>query len=274
MSEFYIRPPDSETADGPFSLEQLRDLADSGVLQSDTLFFREGMDDFSPFADDGELWDSLQPQKKAPLKLRSKQKDESADPETAEKQRKKAVPAPTPSPTDESGDIDRMLASAEGKTAQTRHIRKLGKSRERAVAVLLPGLVLMLLASVACVIQPYWEPLRSMVQSADYSFDLLFSNWILALALLDFFLAIGIGLGQTGLFPFLRLRAGIGIGFFLFIFYSRQDWDALAAITALQSGMVGATLCTRFATTALMVLIGLAGGGFLIWLTWFEEIAL
>lgn len=274
MSEFHIRPPDSELTDGPFTFEQLRDLAQSGVLKPETLFFREGMDDFAPFADNGELWSSLQPRKSVPLKLRGKQTEEAGASETAGKQRKKRAPSPAPSPMDESDNVHRMLAAAEGETAQTRHTRKVRKSRERAVTVLMPGVVLMLLISVACIIQPYWEPLRSMVRSGDYSFDLLFSNWILALALIDLFLAIAIGLGQTGFFPLLRLRAAIGIGFFLFIFYSRQNWEALAAITALQSGMVGATLCSRFSTTTLMVLIGLGGGGFLVWLTWFEGLAL
>ncbi|MFP4351854.1 MAG: GYF domain-containing protein [Puniceicoccaceae bacterium] len=272
MSQFHIRPPDSETADGPFTFEQLKDLAESGVLKPDTLYLREGMDDFAPFSGNEELWNSLQPPKKAPLKLRPRRGEEPAATETAGKQRKHQPPAP--SPTDESGDVGRMLAAAEGETDETRHIRKLRRSRQRAVAVLMPGLVLMLLGSVACLIQPHWEPLRSMVESGEYSFDLLFSNWILALALVDLFLAIAIGLGQTGLFPFLRLRAAVGIGFFLFIFYSRQEWDALAAITALQTGMIGATLCSRFTTTTLMVLTGLAGGGFLVWLTWFKGIAL
>ena len=153
-------------------------------------------------------------------------------------------------------------------------MQRLRKSRAGALAILLPGLVLMLFASVAVVVRPQWEEIYGMIRSADYSFDLLLGNWILLFAIVDFALAIGIGLGQTALFGLLRFRAGFGLGFFLFLFYSRQEWEALAAVEALQLGMIGATLCARFFSTLLFVLLGLAGGGFLVWLAWFGGLSL
>mgnify|MGYP006268944709 CR=1 FL=1 len=277
MSDYYVRSPEAEQADGPFSLEQLRELADSGILRPETLVYSEGMEDFVAFSERPELWESIRGPAKPSLRLKRKPV-EGAEPgegaETAGPTKKKKAAPPSADEGGESGDIGRMLAAAEGKTEQTRYVQRLRKSRERAVAILLPGLVLMLFASVAVVVRPQWEEIYGMIRSADYSFDLLLGNWILLFAIVDFALAIGIGLGQTALFGLLRFRAGFGLGFFLFLFYSRQEWEALAAVEALQLGMIGATLCARFFSTLLFVLLGLAGGGFLVWLAWFGGLSL
>lgn len=287
--QYFVRAPESETADGPFSLGQLRELADSKVITGSTLYFYEGMEDFAPIESNPALWGEIKPAAKPALKLRSANKPKAPPPEDtvaseetsveSGKRKKEKVPSkseaaePQASPYDESGDVDRMLAAAEGKTEQTRHVQRLKKSRERAVAVLLPGIVLSLLMGISVIVQPYWETIYGMFQSGDYSLDFLLENWIFFFAIVDLFLAIGIGLGQTGLFPLLRLRAGIGLGFFFYLFYSRMEWEAMGAMSALQIGLLGATLCTRFATTAFFSLLALGGAGVMIWLAWFQGIA-
>lgn len=294
MEEYYLRAPGTETEDGPFTVEQLRELADSEVIKPETLVRPVGETEFAPMSEEGELWESIRPKPKAALKLKKPtppslppsnkgKKPATAGTATAGAagaaavsgsagKKKKNEPAP-PSPMDESGDVDRFLSAAEGKTEKTRHIQRLKKSRARAVALLLPTVVFSLLMLVAIVVQPSWEAIFEMFKSGDYTFSILTENWILLFAIVDLVLAIGIGLGQTSLFPFLRLRAAIGIGFFLFLFYSRQEWLAAGAMTALQTGLLFATVCVRLYTTLVFSILAFGGGAAMIWLVWFKGIA-
>ncbi len=283
MSKYYVRAPGAESADGPFSVEQLRELASSDLVKPETLFKSDEMDEFVSIGDQPDLWEQIKAKPGPGLKLRKKEDpsagtgpSETESPAGKKQPKKKTTPTPAapPPPTSESGNVDEMLAAAEGKTAQTRHIQSLRKSRDRAVALLLPGVVLMLLLSIGGIVQPVWEQIYDMFQSGEYSISILFDNWTLAFAIVDLVLAIGIGLGQTALFPLLRFRAALGIGFFAYLFYSRGDPGAIAALSALQLGMICSTLCTRFGTTFLSVVLGLAGGGTFIWLAWFRGIPL
>lgn len=275
MSEYLVRAPGSENTDGPFSVDQLKELVTAELVTPETLYKTEDMEDFLPIGDQSDLWGQIKAQPKVGLKL--KKKESKPDPEAeGAKPTKKKTPeaAPPPSPTDESSNIDVMLAAAEGKTAQTKHVQKLKKSRERAVTLLLPGIVLMLFLSIGGLIQPVWEQVFEMFKSGEYSVDILFNHKTLLFVIADLFLAIGIGLGQTGLFPLLRFRAALGLGFFAYVFYSRGDPLAVAALTGLQFGMLSSTLCTRLGSTFIMVAIGLGGGGVLIWLAWFKGMPL
>ncbi len=277
MSKYHIKAPDSEHVEGPFSVDQLRELSSAGILGRETLIRQGGSGGFSPLGDDPALWDEVRERPKSTLKLRKPEPPQVPKPGKSAKgtmmKKNRAAPAAV-APSEGAGDVNDMLAAAEGKTEQTRHIQRLRKSRQRAVSLLLPGLVLMLLGSVAFVVHPEWSAIVDMFKSADYSFDILLSNWILLFAITDLILAIGIGLGQAGLFPLLRFRAGLGLGFFTYLFYSRGEPEALVAAAALQAGMFGATICTRLGTTALFVLLGVGGAGYLIWLSWFQGIPL
>lgn len=285
MKTYLVRSPQSENADGPFSLEQLRDLADSGVLTIHSLYNHDGMDGFEPFSENTALWDEIKPAVKASLKLKPKstlkpssaKTMQSAEAPTAEsaKTARKTQPEKeeaAPSPYEESADVSQMLAAAEGNTSQTKHVKKLKKSIHRAATLILPCLVLGLMMSVATIVQPYWEVIFGMFKTGNYSLSFLLENWIILFAIADLLLLIGIGLGQTGLFPLLRLRCAIGLGFFFFLFYSRQEWLAVGAMSLLQAAMIFATLCTRFASTLLYCTLALAGGGAMIWLVWFKGI--
>lgn len=275
MEEYYIRKPDSEQADGPFTESQLSELVASEIIQQDTLYYGDGMEDFVPFHTNPDLWEKLKPKPKTALKLRrapAPEPHEEAPTKKSTPEPKKIVnPAPPSSPMDESGNVDKMLAAAEGKTSETKHVQNLKKSRARAVTLLLPAIVLGLLMLCAIIVYPYRETVFNMFRTGDYSFEVLTKNWILFFAVADFILAVGIGLGQTSLFPILRFRCGVGIGFFLFLFYSQHDLPAACAMTALQCGMLCATLCIRFIPTLFFSLLTLAGGGYMIWSTWLQE---
>jgi len=293
MEEYYVKAPETENEDGPFTLDQLKELVESGLLTPASLVRASTEAEFLTLSENPALWDAIKPVPKPALKLRSRSTSSDGNPDsspanaaenaTSEKTQQKSTPAAKapakkqtspPSPYEESKDITRMLSAAEGKTEQTRHIQRLKKSRARAVGLLLPSLVFTLLMSVAIIVQPSWQAIFEMFKSGNYSLEILTGNWLLLFAIADLFLAIGIGLGQTGLFSLMRLRCGIGIGFFLFLFYSRQEWAAAGAITAMQLGLIGATLCIRLSTTLFFSLLALGGGATMIWLVWFKGIVL
>jgi len=275
---YFVKSNETDEKEGPFKLNQLKELVESEYLSKQSLFQSEEMEEFRSFADETILWNKIKPQEKVALKMRNAamtttpgEKD-GGKPKEGLKKKKQTEP-PKPSPMDESGDINRMLAAAEGKTDETKHIQRLRKSRDRAVGLLIPGLVFSFFISISVIVQPYWKPIYEMIMAGGLTVDYFIDNWILIFAIVDLLLVIGIGLGQTALFPLMRLRCGIGIGFFLFLFYSRGEWLAAAAMTALQSGMIFSTLCTRFSTTLFFVVTGLTGGGTMIWLAWFKGIS-
>tara|TARA_R100000027_G_scaffold67429_1_gene66076 strand:- start:1634 stop:2476 length:843 start_codon:yes stop_codon:yes gene_type:complete len=278
MEEYYVRPPESEQSDGPFTIAQLSELVSSEIVHPATLYYKEGMEDFAPISSNPGLWEQIKPKPKVALKLRRSppesqeiDNDSSDESKVSESSPKDAPVPPKASPLDESGNVDKMLAAAEGKTSETKYVQNLKKSRNRAVALLLPVVVLGLLMLAATIVFPFRESVFEMFQTGNYSFDVLLENWILFFAIADLILAIGIGLGQTSLFPLLRFRCALGFGFFLYFFYSQQNLPAAGAMSALQIGMLGATLCIRLVPTLLFSLLTIAGGGFMIWITWLQH---
>jgi len=53
--EYYIRQPDDDEARGPFTLAQLASLADTGGLDSSTLYFEAGSEQWIPMVEADEL---------------------------------------------------------------------------------------------------------------------------------------------------------------------------------------------------------------------------
>jgi len=271
-TKFKIFKPETETWEGPYSEEQLRDLADSNVISSNSKIRPEHRTTAVSIAEYSDLWERIKPVKRSALTLKAKNSETAPKSGTTSRNLKnKPVSS---SPYDESADINKLLAASEGKTEKTKHIQRLKKSRARAVALLLPTIVISLLLFIASIVEPCWQDIVEMFKTGNYSFSLLTENWFLVFAITDLFLLIGIGLGQTGLFPLLRLRCGIGIGIFLYIFYSRGEWEAAGAFSLIQFAIIASTLSIRFSTTLLFSIISLGSGAAMIWLVWFKGIAL
>ncbi|MEM0965782.1 MAG: hypothetical protein AAGJ81_06515 [Verrucomicrobiota bacterium] len=272
LSQFFFLNSTTDEVQGPYTLDQFRSLAAASAIGATTPVSRSVDSGFKPLAQD-PIWERIRPQDKPVLRLKKKEPtlatSASRDTKIPSLRKKKPLMEVTENGLQESPDIDHMLKAAEGNTRQTKHVQSFRKSRERAFSILLPGLLLSFLLSAAAIVQPFWETLFEMIQSRNFTTSFFLKNWILVFVVIDVFLALAIGFGKTAVFPFARLRCGIGIGFFLFLFYSRQEWTALVAMTALQSGIIGATLCTRFATTLLFIALSVGGGVVLVRFFWF-----
>lgn len=249
--EYYIRNPDSEDARGPLSFEQLQSLAEAGQVDSETLYFDENSEDWEPINANKELLDRLIPKKrKLTLKAKAKEDMDMLNVDDDDVDRKVSV--------------DEMLAAAEGTTEETRHTRKLEKSASMAASVAIPVIGGMLLLSALSQIWPSWETVNQLLNDkADPM--VLVREPMLAVAVLDLFLALVVFLGATEIYPFLRARMMIGMGYFVMMFYA--DYMAgnsaslylMGAVMASSFGLFICTVTNRFAVTVLFGLIGLVG---------------
>lgn len=276
MEEYYIKHSESDEARGPYTLAALKELVANGNLKRTAYYYDEDKDAFVSFEDTPDLWHQIQPPPKVGLKLKRttpvpvpESTPGTEDPSGKSLQKTPAPAAPEKSTgMEESIDLNQVFASAEGKTPGTRHTRRPARTQHWAASILLPGLVLAMLAFVGSLVYAYFDPLSEMVKNTDYSPGILLDNWILFFALVDFLLLLVIGLGQTGVFPFLRFRAALGLGFFGYVLYSLQAWEALAAISAYQAGLIGATLMARFLPTLCILLVAIGGSGYFGYLIW------
>ena len=103
LEEIYIRSESETEARGPFNLEQLVSLADTGQVTAETLFYDATTEQWAAIGSNPDLMAQVFPQRKK-LKIKSKakldllnQENDSAAPIT----------------------VDEMLAAAEGRTAET-----------------------------------------------------------------------------------------------------------------------------------------------------------
>src|ERR1039457_2700575 len=73
LEEIYIRSESETEARGPFNLEQLVSLADTGQVTAETLFYDATTEQWSAIGSNEELMNEILPQRKK-LKIKSKTK--------------------------------------------------------------------------------------------------------------------------------------------------------------------------------------------------------
>ena len=81
MEEIYIRSATETEARGPFNLEQLVSLIDTGQVTAETLFYDATTEQWAPIGSNPELMAQAFPQKRK-LKVKSKVKMETLNQET------------------------------------------------------------------------------------------------------------------------------------------------------------------------------------------------
>src|SRR5208337_1137522 len=101
--EFYIREASENEARGPFNLEQLVSLAETGQVTAETLWYDPLVEDWAPIGVSEELKNALFPEKR---RLRMKARE--------------PIPENRPSESLAPITVQDMLAGAEGKTADTK----------------------------------------------------------------------------------------------------------------------------------------------------------
>jgi len=234
--EYYIREASENEARGPFNIEQLVSLAETGQVTVETLWYDAAIEDWTAIGATEDLKSTLFPEKR---KLRMKVKDAAAP-----ARRSDLLPPIT---------VEEMLAGAEGRTPETRgKISPLLMQAHAARIGMWAAVLCLVLASAGELL-----PAADAIQAMDVN-KLVYQPLVL-LGAFDLFLAIMLGLGVTAFYPVVRFRASLGLGLFGFVYYTQgQDMQLIAAIGGC-AGLYMETVCINVFPVIVVSLLGIAG---------------
>ena len=235
--EIYIRNENETEARGPFNLEQLTSLLDSGQLNLETLYYEATTEQWVAIGASAEMKAALFPEKK---KLVVKAKENLKTLNTASDSRPPIT-------------VDEMLAAAEGRTNET------GDKRDPVIAMARAAAIGAWSAIGMMVIAATGEILPSIDFVLAFDPALLLEHPLLILGACDLVLAILLGLGMVTLYPVVRFRAALGLGFLGFLFYTQGLNLPLLAVCAGSSGLYLCTVSVSLIPVLFASLLGLAG---------------
>lgn len=242
MQELYIRNESETEARGPFNLEQLTSLAETGQLTAETLIYDATTEQWVAVSTNAELMAAVFPEKKK-LGLKAKEiktlnkADENAKPIT----------------------VDDLLAAAEGRTDDTADRKDPEIAMMRAAKIGMYAATVALAASAAGEILPSTDALLSLDPAKILAAPLV------VLGALDVVLAVLLGLGMTSIYQFVRFRAALGLGLLGFMFYAQGLPLPLIQVAI---GSAGLYLCTIFVSLVPVIIsagAAVAGMGLLAW---------
>lgn len=240
--EIYIRNASETEARGPFSLQQVADLAEAGQVTADTLVYDAESEQWVALNAKADLMASVFPEKKK-LALKSKEF--------------KALNKPQEDAKEIS--VADMLAAAEGRTEDTKGKGSLEESMAQAARIGMIGII------VTCVLAAVGEVLPAVDVITAFSPDKLIAHPLVVLGGIDIVLAVLVGLGMVTLYPLVRFRAAFGLGVTGFIFYAQGQTVPLGEAAL---GSVGLYLCTVVVSifpAIISAVAGLVGMGLLAW---------
>ena len=240
--ELYIRNETETEARGPFSVQQVADLAEAGQVTAETLVYDATTEQWIAINAKPELMALVFPEKK---KLALKQKEI----KTLNK----------PDENAKAITVNDMLAAAEGRTDDTKGKSDPAIAMARAAKIGMIAAIITLVLAAAGEILPGTDALLSMAP------DKLLQKPLVLLGAVDLILAILLGLGMSSLYPFVRFRAAFGLGLMGFMFFAQgMDMPLLQAV----AGSVGLYLCTiavSLIPAIVAAALGIGGMGTLAW---------
>jgi len=245
MAEYYIREADSDEARGPYDQTKIADLIEAGRASGDTLYYDEIQDDWFPLHDLSEFRDILNPQQNR-IQLRAKSEARTV-----------RVSEDTQPPV----TVDEMLAAAEGKSEETKHLKVTEKRREKAASISLPALGIMFALSAFMQIYGNWSAIETLREAFEW--EALWGHPLLILGAVDLFLMLCCFLSVTDIFPIIRVRAMLGLGYFTYFFWS---WGEYPQSIAAAISSLAIYICTVTLNLYLMIffsVVGILGMGFL-----------
>jgi hypothetical protein len=254
MGEYYIKQPNEEGVHGPFDEDQITSLAEAGKISLETLISDESRTDWTKVGESEELKALLFPERKK-LGLRKGPAQENI--ETINKPEDPSAPQVT---------VEQMLAASEGKTETTKHLKDERKFQERAAAISLPVLALMMLLSGLANTIPRYTVLSDAFM--DGKWGELAQDPFAAIGVVDFLFALGLFLHVARLFPLVRLRAMLGLGFFLFKYWSLGDVGGQLASICAGLGLFVCTITLNLRLMIIFAIVGVGGMGYLAWVAW------
>ncbi len=234
--EYYIREASENEARGPFHMEQLVSLAETGQLTADTLWYDPALEDWAAIGSNDDLKAQLFPEKR---KLRMKVKE--AIPQV----KKEDALAPI--------TVEDMLAGAEGRTAETKDKVDPAIMQAHAARIGMWSAVACLILAAAGEVLPGADAIAAMDVNKIMGQPLLF------LGALDLFTATMLGLGVVSFYPFVRFRAALGLGLFGFMFFAQGSATPLLAETGAAVGLYLATVWVDMLPVLVVSAVGVLG---------------
>jgi hypothetical protein len=239
--EYYVRGINDTEARGPFTVEQLITLGETGRIDPETLYYNGDTERWATIASSEPLKEAVFPQRR---KLGVRPKDSVQILNSAQEEHKPVT-------------VEQMLAAAEGRTEETKDKRRLIVGQENSVRIGMYAGFVIFLTSATALLLPHIDVVMS------YDYVAIAKQPLIILGLVDLVCAVLLGLGLSATYPFIRFRAAFGIGFLGLLFWT-QDRPQVALCVAV--GSLGMYFCTVFLTYLPIIaaaLLGLAGmGGF------------
>lgn len=239
--ELYIRGISDTEARGPFSVEQLVTLGETGQIDSETLYYESSTEQWATIGSNETLKNAVFPPKR---KLTVKQKENIPSLNVLKEQQKPIT-------------VEQMLAAAEGRSEDTKDKRNIIVAQDVSARIgLYSGMVIFLL-STAALLMPHID----VVVGFDY--PKILEQPLIILGLIDLLCTVLLALGMAAIYPFVRFRAMLGIGFLGLLYYLQDRPSVALAVVAGSVGMYFCTIFLRYAPIIISALLGLAGmGGF------------
>ncbi|MDO8540920.1 MAG: DUF4339 domain-containing protein [Opitutaceae bacterium] len=241
--EIYIRNATETEARGPFSAQQVADLAEAGQVDGETLIYDAGTEQWVALNTNAELMAVVFPEKRK-LALKAKEI------KTLNK----------PDATSKPITVNEMLAAAEGRTDDTKDKRDPEQAMARAAKIGMLAAMAALLVAAAGEALPAVEALTTMDTAKMMQQPLVF------LGIVDLALAVLLGLGMSTIYPIVRFRAALGLGLIGFMFYAEGLTIPLAQVAA---GSIGLYLCTVVVSLVPAIVAAVAAVGGMGTLAWY-----
>ena len=241
--KLYFRNPTESEARGPFSLQQITDLAEAGQVTRDSLFYNPDSEQWTALGTYPELFALVFPEKKK-LTLKSKEITKLNKPDS----RDKAI------------DVTDLLDSAEGRTEETKSRANPEIAMMRAVRIGMIAAPIALIAAAAAEIIPSGQTLTSinLTNLTDHPFVIL--------GLADVVLAFLLALGVSAIYPFLRFRATFGLGLVGLILHAQgMPLPGFATLIG-SAGIYFCTLAVSLVPAITAAAAGIGGMGLLAFL--------
>lgn len=236
-TEYYIRGVNDAEARGPFTVEQLASLAESGQLTAETYYYDAVSEQWQLVGQNAELKAAIWPEKK---RLGFKEKE--FKPINVEQT--ESVPPIT---------VEQFLAAAEGKTEDTK-----GK-KDKSVTMMSAAIWGTRAAAVACLASAFALALPSIDAITALDFAKILDRPIIILGVFDAVLGLLLALGLINLYPLVRFRAVFGLGFLGFLFWLNGQSTALVAVAAGSAGLYFCTIFLSFVPLAIAAVAGIGG---------------
>lgn len=242
MQEIYVRNETDTEAKGPYGVEQLVSLAETGGITAETLVYDATTEQWITLGSNAELMAAVFPEKKK-LNLKAKEIKTLNKPD----ENAKAI------------TVDDMLAAAEGRTDETSDKKNPEIAMMRAAKVGMWSAILALVVSAAGEILPGTDALMSLEP------DQIIAHPLVLLGALDVFLAVMLGLGMTSLYQVVRFRAALGFGLVGFMFYAQGLSLPLIEVAIGSAGLYLCTILTSLLPVIIAAAAAVVGLGAVAW---------